>query len=51
MHFNFRYLIVLIAASLNISAVSQTDTEKEIMFITTKIDSIDVQRDELLDEL
>ena len=51
MHFNFRYLIILIAASLNISAVSQTDTEKEIMFITTKIDSIDVQRDELLDEL
>jgi len=51
MHFNFRYLILLLVASLNISALSQTDTEKEIMFITTKIDSIDSKRAELLDKL
>ena len=51
MHFNFRYLILLIAASLSISSVSQTETEKKIRFISTKIDSIDSERNELLVQL
>ena len=51
MHFNFRYLILLIATSINMSSISQTETEKEITFISTKIDSIDLQRDKLLGQL
>ena len=51
MHFKFRYLIVLMAVNLNISAVSQTEIEKGILFISTKIDSIDFQRGKLLDKL
>ena len=51
MHFNLRYLILLIAASISISSFSQTETEKEITFISTKIDSIDLQRDKLLVQL
>ena len=51
MHFNFRYLILLIAAGISMSSISQTDTEKEIKFISTKIDSIDLQRDKLLVQL
>ena len=51
MHFNLRYLILLIAASISISSFSQTETEKEIMFISAKIDSIDLQKGELLDQL
>ena len=44
MHFNLRYLILLIAVSISISSVSQNETEKEITFISTKIDSIDLQK-------
>jgi len=50
-HFNFRYLILLIAASHSISSVSQTETEKKIRFISTKIDSINSERNELLVQL
>ena len=51
MRFKFRYLIVLIASSFCVSALSQTETEKGILFISTKIDSIDLQRGKLLDQL
>ncbi|MDC0314134.1 hypothetical protein OAL26_03310, partial [Flavobacteriales bacterium] len=51
MHFNLRHIILLIVASTSISSFSQTETEKEITFISTKIDSIDIQRDKLLVQL
>jgi endonuclease G len=51
MYFHFRYLILFIAVSSSISSISQTETEKEIKFISTKIDSIDLQRDKLLVQL
>ena len=51
MQFNFRYLFLLVATSINMFSVSQTETEKEIKFISTKIDSIDLQRDKLLVQL
>ncbi len=51
MHIKIRYLIVLIVGCLSISSVSQNETEKEIIFISTKIDSIDIRRNELLGQL
>jgi endonuclease G, mitochondrial len=51
MYFHFRYLILFIAVSSSMSSISQTETEKEIKFISTKIDSIDLQRDKLLVQL
>jgi len=51
MHFNLRYLILLIAVSSSMASISQKETEKEITFISTKIDSIDLQREKLLVKL
>ena len=51
MHIKIRYLIVLIVGCLSISSISQNETEKEIIFISTKIDSIDIRRNELLGQL
>lgn len=51
MHFNFRYLILLVVTSISISCISQTETEKKIKYISNKIDSIELERDKFLFQL
>lgn len=51
MSFSFRYIVLLVASSISLFGYSQTDTEKEIQFISNKIDSIDLQRDTLIVQL